>query len=101
MLALGLAVHPTAHAANLSNLFTPQTPGYLASSYHSFQPLTAFELVTELPGVMSTPSLLNQPELYIRGLAQKYSRILINGMPLSGTASQQYQLLRRIPASSF
>lgn len=72
---------------------------HLAASYRSYQPLTAFELISELPGAMSTPSLLSQQELYVRGLPQKYTRILINGFPLSGTASQQYQLLRRVPAS--
>lgn len=93
-----VALHSLPANAN-SHYLSHSDDTYLAASYRSYQALTAFELLTELPGVMSTPSLLNQQALYIRGLPQKYARILINGLPLSGTTTQQYQLLRRIPAS--
>ena len=73
---------------------------YPRDYFVAFEPLTASDVLRRLPGVAFTGDAGEFGAPQLRGLESRYTQILVNGLPIPGSADDRSVQLDRIPSES-
>ncbi|MDP2547433.1 TonB-dependent siderophore receptor [Oceanobacter sp. 4_MG-2023] len=90
VLLFGAATTAQANDATLS---------YDPENYNRFLPLTALDLLGQLPTAGLGKNLNLEDDVLLYGMSGSYQSLLINGQPLLGDSNAQRVALERIPAA--
>lgn len=72
---------------------------YNAGYFSHWQPNTALDMLTHIPGVTLQQDDNGQPLLQMHGMGNRYLAVLIDGHPLSGDSINNAISARQVPAS--